>query len=203
MSRISTSGIRTSRPYNEQGLGMIELLVAMGLAIGILAFASTYFTSAWQHTAKLEQEIISQNDARAVLQILNDELRQAYTGQAGLNPIESISSTAITFYSPDRQSPFKLRKITYQLTGTTLTRSEVLSTNTTTPWSIPGGAPTAVTVLTNVRPPGGSPVIPAIFTGTGSPIRTVTVQISLDADPTKSPAAQKYEIKAYVRVTPT
>lgn len=197
--------LRVTRPYNEQGLGMIELLVAMGLAIGILAFASTYFTSAWQHTAKLEQEIISQNDARAVLQILNDELRQAYTGQAGLNPIESVSSTAITFYSPDRQSPFKLRKITYQHSGTTLTRSEVLSTNTATPWNFPTPppAPTPVTVLTNVRPPGGSPAIPAIFTGTGSPIRTVTVQISLDADPTKSPAAQNYEIKAYVRVTPT
>ncbi|MGK2958918.1 MAG: PilW family protein [Acidimicrobiales bacterium] len=193
--------MRFTGARKEHGFGMIELVVAMGLSVGILTVATSFFTSGWQHTANLEREIITQGDARVVIAQMADELRQAYTGQAGLAPIESLSSTAITFYSPNREAPFKLRKIIYQHSGTTLTRSEVLSTNTATPWSIPGGAPTAVTVLSNVLPPGG--VVPSIFTGTGAPTRTVAIQVSIDSDTTKLPAAQKYEVTAYVRVTPT
>lgn len=193
----------SDRLASEAGIGLIELVVAMALAMMVLSIASLMFTSSWTHTANLEREIVSQTDARAVLAQIDDELRQAYTGQTSLAPVESVTSTSITFYSPNRATTFKLRKITYQLTGTTLTRSEVLSTNTSAPWSFPGGSPTAITVLSNVLPPGGSPVIASIFTGTGSPVRTVNVKVSIDADTTKAPAAQKYETAAYLRITPS
>ncbi len=187
----------------DPGIGMIEVVVGIALSIGVLTVAGGFFISSWTHTAKLEQEAIRQSDAREVLARINDELRQAYTGDPGLLPVESLSSTSITFYSPNRDSTFRLRKITYQHTGTTLTRSEVLSDNTSAPWTFPPGTPTPVTVLSDVRPPGGSPVIDAIFTGTGSPIRTVTVRVTIDADPNESPAAQKYETAAHVRVDPS
>ncbi|MGC1511958.1 MAG: hypothetical protein WA797_03455 [Acidimicrobiales bacterium] len=204
MSADSGAGAREGRHAGgELGFGMIELLVGIALSVGVLTVAGGFFTSAWTHTASLEHEMVLQDGARRVLQQIDDELRQAYTGQAGLSPVASLSSTSITFYSPNRDTPFRLRKITYQHSGTTLTRSEVLSDNTAAPWSFPGGVPTPITVLTDVLPPGGSPAIAAIFTGAGSPIRTVTVQVSIDTDPTRSPSAQKYETAAHIRVTPT
>ncbi len=203
MTRRGAAGAVDGRTrVGEHGIGLIELVVAIALSAGVLTVAGGFFTSAWTHTANLEHEMIMQNDARTVLAQIDDELRQAYTGQAGLSPVASLSSTSITFYSPNRETPFRLRKITYQHSGTTLTRSEVLSNETAAPWTFPV-APTPITVLSDVRPPGGSPAIAAIFTGAGSPIRTVTVQVSIDADPTRSPAAQKYETAAHIRVTPT
>lgn len=182
---------------------MIELVVGIALSIGVLTVAGGFFTSSWRHAAQLEQETIRQSAAREVLARIDDELRQAYTGDPGLLPVESLSSTSVVFYSPNRETPFRLRKITYQHTGTTLTRSEVLSDNTAAPWTFPPGSPTPIALLSDVRPPGGSPAIDAIFTGTGSPIRTVTVKVTIDADPNESPAAQKYETAAHVRLDPT
>lgn len=120
------------------GFTVIELLVAMVFIGMLFAAASMLFTSALRHNDEVMEESTIQTEVRAAIDTLAGELRQAYTGDDLVAPIESIGSTGLTFLSPDRASPFHLRRISYRVTDGTLERAVAASSNTDgPPWSIP------------------------------------------------------------------
>jgi type II secretory pathway pseudopilin PulG len=99
----------------EDGVTLIELLIVMPMMLLVLGGVVTLSvrTSGW--AGQKQEETAQQGDVRAVVSTLVSDLRQAYLGNGF--PIKSISPTAIDFYSPDRQSPFRLREIAYRLSG--------------------------------------------------------------------------------------
>jgi hypothetical protein len=103
------------RLRGEQGVTMIEILVVMPMMLIVLGglIDLSVRTNGW--AGQKESAVAQQSDTRAVIGTFVDDLRQAYIGNGF--PIKSISPTAIDFYSPDRQSPFHLREIAYQLSG--------------------------------------------------------------------------------------
>lgn len=103
------------RLRGEHGLTMIEILIVMPMMLIVLGGVVdlSVRTSGW--AGQKQAATAQQGDARAVIGTFVDDLRQAYLGNGF--PIKSISPTAIDFYSPDRQAPFHLREIAYQLTG--------------------------------------------------------------------------------------
>lgn len=120
------------------GFTVIELLVAMVFIGMLFAAASMLFTSALRHNDEVMEESTIQTEVRAAIDTLAGDLRQAYTGDDLVAPIESIGSTGLTFLSPDRASPFHLRRISYRVTDGTLERAVAASSNTDgPPWSIP------------------------------------------------------------------
>lgn len=134
------------RGRRQAGFTVIELLVGM-LMLGILVAAfSALFGSTIRHSSEVEEQATLQVEARAAVDRLAQDLRQAYTGD-GSAPIESIGPTEIVFLSPDRQTPFHLRRVAYRLTNGRLERAEAASTDTDgPPWSIPALGPFSVQV---------------------------------------------------------
>lgn len=122
----------------QGGFTLIELLVSIVFIGMLFAAFSMVFTSALHHNDEVMEESTIQAEVRAAIDTLAGELRQAYTGDDLVAPIESIGATGLTFVSPDRASPFHLRRISYRVNGGTLERAVAVSTDTDgPPWSIP------------------------------------------------------------------
>ena len=91
-----------------------------------------------------------QNDVRASLDRLTSDLREA-TNAHGTSPVEAATPTTLTFDSPDRATPYHLRRISYRLTGGTFQRSTLVSTSTGTwPWTFPAAPAPWTTELDSI-----------------------------------------------------
>lgn len=130
------------RLRDESGLTLMELVVVMPMLTVLLGGLVFMLTTTMHQNARTQEQSTLQTEARAALGTLVADLRQAYLGTG--SAISSASQTSITFYSPDRQPSFHLRKISYQLSGGTLERSLATSTNvypTGPPWTFGAAGP--------------------------------------------------------------
>jgi prepilin-type N-terminal cleavage/methylation domain-containing protein len=122
---------------SERGFTVTELLIAMVvMAIVLMGFTQLLMTSSKTSNRVTEQAML-QNEVRVAVDRLTTDVRSA-TNANGTTPIESLSSTALTFVSPDRGTPFHLRRISYRFGGGVLDRSITYSTDTDGwPWVWP------------------------------------------------------------------
>jgi len=98
------------------------------LSVAFAAFAALLGVLI-RHSGETQERSTLQTEARAAIDRLVQDLRQANTGDAG-TPILSLGSSQITFLSPDRATPFRLRQIAYRVSGDRLERAMAVSTNT-------------------------------------------------------------------------
>ena len=164
----------------EGGYTLIEMLVSM-IFIGMLFAAfSLVLTSTLHHNDEVTAESTAKTELRTSIDGLANELRQAYSGDT-TSPIESVSGTQITFLSPDRATPFHLRRISYRLSSGSFQRAIAISTDTDgAPWTIPalGAWATQVksvvngTVFTYLDASGA-------VTATPASVRTVNVTLTV------------------------
>ncbi len=127
----------------EAGFTVIELVVAMGV-LGILGAAFAFVLgSTVTHSSATQDAAIVQHEARAAVDRFAADLRQAYTGDTAVYPIEVVNSTTVRFLSPDRAVPsHHLRRISYRLNAGKLERQEGISTDTDgPPWNILASGP--------------------------------------------------------------
>jgi type II secretory pathway pseudopilin PulG len=121
---------------------MVEMLAAMAvMAIVMGAFSQTLLTSS-KTTNRLEEQATLQNEVRVAVDRLTMDLRQA-TNANGTSPVEVVGNTDLTFLSPDRLTPFHLRRISYRLVNGEIQRSVATSTDTDGwPWLWPAAPAT-------------------------------------------------------------
>jgi type II secretory pathway component PulJ len=140
---------------DEQGFTAVELVVAMTmLLIVLVAFGQMLITSS-KTSNRVEEQAALQSEVRASVDRLTTDFRQATTTGAP-SPVVSVSSTAFTFDSPDRATPFHLRRIAYRVVNGQLERSTTVSTDTDGyPWVwpvTPGAWIPELTSITNASP---------------------------------------------------
>src|SRR5262249_40007547 len=121
----------------EDGLTLIELVIAMALIGVIFSIFSVTMSGTIHTSSEVQEDSILQGEVRAAVDGIARDLRHTYTGNG--NPgIESMSASQIQFLSPDRQTPFHLRRIAYRVSNGTLERAGATSSNTgQPPWTIP------------------------------------------------------------------
>lgn len=103
----------------------------------VLASFSMVLSSSIRHSSELEEQTNLEVEARAAIASFAQDTRQVYDGDANLltSPILSMSPTQVTFYTPDRQVPFHLRRVSYRVSGTEFQRAFATSTDTDgSPW---------------------------------------------------------------------
>jgi Tfp pilus assembly protein PilW len=135
---------------DERGFTAVELVVGMTmLLIVLVAFGQMLITSS-KTSNRVEEQAALQGEVRASIDRLTTDFRQATTTGVAL-PVESVSSTAFTFDSPDRQTPFHLRRIAYRVVNGQLERSTTVSTDTDGyPWIWPGTPGAWIPELTSI-----------------------------------------------------
>lgn len=207
--------LQRARLRSESGFTVPELLVTMVL-LGILstAFAMT-IASTVTHSAVITNESVIQTQARVALNQIVKDLREATLSSAtDTSPFVTVSGamspTSVTFYAPDSTysaadpTSYHLREIAYQLSGGSLQRSSVTSSNTGgPPWTMPAlGSYT--TLLTGVRNStvfqyydGSQP--PALTTDPAA-VRTVVVTVTIGVPGTT--VQYTYSSSATLRETP-
>jgi hypothetical protein len=135
---------------------------------------------------EVQEDAVLQGEVRATVDTIARELRQAYTGN-GSPALEVMSGTQIRFLSPDRVTPFHLRRITYRLTSGTIERAFATSTNTALPpWTFPAlgpyvrqvGSVVASPVFTYHDADGAATTTPADVAGV-----TIKVVVALPQSP--------------------
>ncbi|HZR94382.1 MAG TPA: hypothetical protein VFA56_01725 [Gaiellaceae bacterium] len=121
----------------EGGFTIPEFLVGMlVLAIVLVGFGQVLMNTS-KTSNRIEQQAMLQNDVRATIERLTRDLRSA-TNVKDDAPVVTATGTTLTFDSPDRGTPFHLRRISYRLNGSTLERSTLISVNTGAwPWTWP------------------------------------------------------------------
>jgi prepilin-type N-terminal cleavage/methylation domain-containing protein len=184
----------TQSQKQQSGFTLVELSVTVALLMLVLVPTLMSLSSSERSTGDLRKSTEARAQARHAVDAIARELRQAQTGDPALTAVTSISPTAITFHSPDKSTPFRLRRITYQITGTALTRSEAWSTNAgTPPWTF-GPATAPVAVIENVR--AGSSFTGKTRSGTptslAADVRVVNVTVVVNGVTARPGAAQTF-----------
>ncbi len=125
----------------DSGFTLIESLVAMVLMGVLLAAMTRILVGTSQFGDQTQQAAVHQTEARATLDRMVGEIRQATEGD-GSPPFQSIGATQLTFDSPDRGTPFHLRRISYRVANGSLDEATASSTTTTgPPWTFPAQGP--------------------------------------------------------------
>ena len=141
---------------NHDGFTLVELVVSMVLIGAVFTIFSITMSSTIRNSTEVQEDSVLQGEVRATVDAMAKDLRQAYTGN-GTPALEFMSGTQIQFLSPDRLTPFHLRRISYRLASGRIERASATSTNTTQPpWTFPSLSPYATQV--------GSVVNSTVFT---------------------------------------
>jgi prepilin-type N-terminal cleavage/methylation domain-containing protein len=119
----------------QEGFTLLEALIAMTLLAIVTGVLMTVLSSTAHWSNDTQERTALQGEVRFALDALSQDLRQAYVGGSAA-AIESAGSTQIVFDSPDRSTPFHLRRISYRLLNGELQRSVATTTNTDgPPWA--------------------------------------------------------------------
>jgi type II secretory pathway component PulJ len=137
---------------SERGITTIELLIAMAVMTIILTGFTQMLMTSSRTSNRVTEQAMLQNEVRVAVDRLTTDVRSA-TNANGTSAIESLGSTALTFLSPDKNTPFHLRRISYRFGGGILDRSITYSTDTDGwPWvwpAIPGAWVEQLSSITN------------------------------------------------------
>jgi prepilin-type N-terminal cleavage/methylation domain-containing protein len=193
----------TGEDRRDGGFTLVEVMVATAILGVVLALVFSALNGGVRQAADAQNRAVVEADVRVTAEAFVRDLRQAYTGDSSLGRVDSMSATQITFYSPDRQTPFHLRKISYKLTGTDFQRSTMVSTDTDGfPWVF-GTTGTYITQLQSVR---NSTVFAyrdadgAVTTDPTS-VSVVDLNLTVDVDTTSGPAPYVYSTTVQIRGT--
>jgi prepilin-type N-terminal cleavage/methylation domain-containing protein len=179
MRRLATTTRR------QDGFTLSEMLAALALIGAMFAMFAAVVSSTIKHDSEVREQTTLQTEVRAAIEMLAGELRQAYSGDDTVAPLESISATQITFLSPDRAQPFHMRRISWRLASGKLERAFAASTDTDgAPWTISAlggwarraGSITNTTLLT-YRDSAGNPLVPSA--ATADDVHTVGISVTV------------------------
>ncbi len=203
---IMTPTARDASVRGESGITLIEVMVGVALLMVALIPAYATFESSVRHQDGSQRQAELEESADMAMQTMVRELRQAYSGDPAVTAIQAFSGSSVTFTIPNRTTPFRLQRVSYQLNGTTLERHVVESTNTgSAPWTFPS-VPSPVP-YTPIARGISSPALFSAFAADGNPttvagsVRKLQVAFDVDLDPSSAPSPRSYQSAVTLRST--
>lgn len=116
---------------------LVELMIVMSLMlIAGIAIANLFITTqkTFNHT---DARIKARKEASFILRTIEKELRQTSQSSDDFESIEMADRNKLIFYA-DIDNDDRPEKITYQLNGSTISKTVVQTSNETVPWEFNG-----------------------------------------------------------------
>jgi prepilin-type N-terminal cleavage/methylation domain-containing protein len=175
---------------DEPGFTLPEMLITMTLLAIVIAFFGQMLITSSNTSNRIQEQATLQAEVRAALDRLTTDLRQATTATA-TSPVSVVSGTAFTFDTPDRSTPFHLRRISYRLANGTLERSTTLSTDSDgAPWVWPATPGPWIQDVGSIK--NASPFVfydaNGLATTTASSVRSLRVTLTVSPKQTQGGA---------------
>ena len=199
------------RLRSEGGFTVSEMLISIAVLAIFFAAFSTVVSSSIRHGTQIQEEAVLQTEARAAVDTMAADLRQATkAGSTTLSRISTASGTQLSFLSPDRAPTMHLRSIAYQVTGGgQLQRALATSTNTAAPWSIPAlsaWSTVATSVASSCSVGGSSIPVFTYFDANGASTAVLanikTVRICVSVSTVAAPSRKlTYDVRVSLRPT--
>jgi len=127
------------RLRQEHGFTLVELTTTLAVLGIFFAAVALVLGGAIRNSSQVEDQSVTQSEARAAVDTLSGELRQAYSDSTLPGTpyaIQTWTGTTLTFYTPDRQDPMHVRLVSYRLNSGEVQRAFATSTNTGSgPWT--------------------------------------------------------------------
>ena len=193
---------------SDDGLTLVEVAVAMVIAVVVMIAAYDELSSASQRITELERRTTTQNEVRLALDALAKDARQSSTGRADLARVHTAAPTELGFYSPDASRPaVHLRRIEYRVADDTLQRRTTVSVNTvddpwagreTWTWGDPGqwvGVVSDVTAATAFSYRDGT----GAATTDPHAVQTIDIHLVVDPNGDRPPGVQTFEMTIDIR----
>lgn len=194
--------------HDDRGLTLVEVAVAMVIAVIVMIVAYDELSSASQRVGELETRTATQNEARLALAALAKDARQSSTGRADLSRVQTSTASDFVFYSPDAAQPVvHLRRIEYRVANGALQRRTTVSLNAvddpwagreTWVWGEPGEWITVV----------GDVVAPTAFsyrdrtgaaTADAQAVQTIGLELVVDPNANRPPGLQTFRMTVDIR----
>ena len=192
---------------SEVGSTLVELMVSMTILFAVGVWWSGMMTATAKTSGRIQELANLQTEVRAVVDGVATDLRQAACNSTTA-PVTTSTGTQVTFYSPDRATPYHLRQVSYRLASDSrwtgryqLERAFATSSNTNgPPWTIPAlgtfakqiGSVTNATAFTYMNADGS-------VTTTASAVASVNVTLTVAPHPGLSGPGATYRTNIDLR----
>ena len=193
----------------KKGITLVELLITLAIFSIVIIAVGTLGANIFKYNSEISGSYETTRTSQVILKTLLKELRESAPGANGAYPLALTGSTTLSFYS-DTDNDGKTEKITYSLIGTTLYRTSIIPTGTTSFVYLPQNQSTT-TLITNVINGVSLPSFQYFdthYTGTSSPmihpvnpslVRLIKVNQQIDLDPNRSPVPIIFSIQVSLR----
>lgn len=183
-------------PNLVSGFTLVEILMSVAILSILVLIASTFQKDVFSLNSSLQSGLNAQIDARHVLKVMITELREIGPSALGAYPIETASSTGITFYSDIDNNGVK-DKIRYFLDGRDIKRGVIVPSGN--PVVYDGLNEKLTTLISDFMASSTRPLFEyytSSYTGNSPPmpypidiqlIRLIKITAIIDKDPNRSP----------------
>jgi Tfp pilus assembly protein PilW len=184
---------------DERGFSIVEVTVGGALLLLVSLVVLQLFDASVERAAGIEDRSQRLASVRVGVDELVRDLRQAWTGDPATPPISAVGATSITFFTPDRSTPVRLRRVSYRVSSGRLERSVTWSTNTgTAPWTFGTTGPW-VPVVDAVRPGGVFVAVDEAGVPTTNPALARRIDVTFDVPGSRGGSDHDYRTSIDLR----
>lgn len=200
--------MRTKTQKTSAGFTLIEILIVFFIFIAIFNSVWMIYKKTLSSNTALSDSFNSQEEVRKALTSMTASIRSASPSSTGSYPISAASSTALTYYSDIDHDGLK-EQIRYFLSGNILKKG--LTEPTGNPLTYLSANEKVSYLIRNVVRNEAKPIFSYYddsYTGTGPAlsnppnildIRLIKINVLIDRDPTKAPAAAEFTTQVSIR----
>ncbi len=202
--------VKSSRNRVEvsKGMSLVETCVALGVFAVVFVAVAAFQSNIFIHQRTVAGSLQTVQDAQIILKTMLAELRSAAPAVNGIYTIAYAGTSSLAFFT-DPKNTGATQKITYSLVGHTLYRA-VISPSGSPLWYNPATQATT-SLITDVHNSTSTPMFQyydQYYTGTSSPltqpvnvssIHLISISLTLDTDPNRSPTPRIYTTQVSLR----
>ncbi len=197
--------MKTLRKQQNKGFAFVELLFAIAIFVLILLAITLFSRNTWVYNTFIANSLADVDTGRKAIKTMTAEIRTASAASNGAYAVSQASTTSLTFYSDIYDNGLK-EKVRYFLNDSNLQKG------VTVPIGSPLGYDTAVETVTTLVPYVTNTNIfeyyDKNYDGTTaaltspidvSAVRLVKINITVDKDINKPPAATTFSTQVSIR----